>query len=63
MKELKGDKVSEQPPSRVQGLANSYYPISCYPIAPVNVYRVLLWFKASKVGVLGVGGTDCINHV
>ena len=40
--------VGDKPPSRVQPMADSYYPVVCHPVPPVNAYRVLFWFRQEQ---------------
>ncbi len=53
----------DKPPSRVQFLVGCYNPVVCYPIAPINAYRVLFWHKTDKERSDGTRGSNCLNYV
>jgi len=56
-------ETSDEPPSRVQNLANSYYPLVCHTVAPVNVYRVLFWVKTEEERVFSSRSSDTSHDV
>lgn len=53
----------DEPPSGIYDMVNSYYPIVCYPIAPIHVYRVLFWHKANKERDNNIRVSDNTNNV
>ncbi len=58
--------MDDKPPSRISNLVNSYYPVVCYPIAPINAYRVLFWFRTHKkrgVRIVRSNSPHYVRHV
>ncbi len=55
--------MNDKPPGRIQHMVNNYNPVVCYPIAPINVYRILFWFKAKQKRVRRIVRADNTDHV